>query len=124
MTTHAFRHEPRQRLTDQQRAKLFLDKGGKCHRCGRKLRSGEKWVAEHLIALSVGGDNSPGNWDVTCEWCLPEKNREDAAKAAKGRAVVVSCYVPRDQREGKRGWKPKGSKFNWRKGRYEREAAE
>lgn len=121
---HAFRHVPRARLTDQQRAKLFLDKGGKCHRCKRKLRSGEKWIAEHVLALSVGGDNSAGNWDVTCTWCLPDKNAEDAAKAAKGRAVVVSCYVPRSEREGKRRWKPDGTKFNWRKGRYEREASE
>jgi HNH endonuclease len=112
--THAFRHEPRQRLTRNQRAKLFLEKDGKCHRCGRKLRSGERWVAEHLLALSVGGDNSPDNWGVTCTWCLPEKNREDSKKAAKGRAVVVSCYVPRER--GK--WKREGMRYDWKARRY------
>ena len=118
--TNAFRHAPRERLTDQQRARLFVERGKRCHRCKRSLRSGEKWIAEHLVALSVGGDNSPGNWEVTCEWCLPDKNREDAAKAAKGRAVVVSCYVPRSQR-GKRPWKPPGMVYDWRKKRYVRE---
>jgi 5-methylcytosine-specific restriction protein A len=112
---HPWKHEPRKRLTDQQRAKLFLDKGGKCHKCGRKLRSGDTWVAEHMVALSVGGDNSPENWDVTCEWCFPEKNREDASKAAKGRAVATSCIIPRSQRQ-KKGRPMMGSRASgWRK---------
>ena len=111
---HPWRHEPRQRLTDQQRAKLFLDKGGKCHRCHRKLRSGEKWIAEHLVALSTGGDNSPENWDVTCEWCLPEKNREDAGKTAKMRAVAVSCYVPSGERQKKGRPMPGSKRSGWR----------
>jgi hypothetical protein len=112
---HAFRHEPRERLTDQQRAKLFLDKGGKCHRCRRKLRSGENWTAEHVIALQNGGTNADGNWDVTCDWCLPGKNADDAAIAAKGRAVVVSCYVPRRERQKKGRPMPGTKRSGWKR---------
>jgi 5-methylcytosine-specific restriction protein A len=107
--THAFRHEPRHYLTDQQRAHLFLDKGGICHKCRRKLRPGDTWVAEHLNALSTGGDNKWGNWDVTCSWCLPKKNADDAKKAAKIRAVATAHVVPVSQRQ-KRGKPLPGTK--------------
>ena len=96
-------HVPRETLTDHERAALFLRKRGICHRCTRKIRS-EVWYAEHLNALQTGGDNSKANWDVTCKNCFPLKNAEDAGKAAKSRAVAVSCYVPRSQRQSK--WKP------------------
>lgn len=113
--THAFRHEPRQRLSDQQRAKLFLDRGGKCHACGRKLRSGDDWIAEHVTALQVGGGNEWANLAVTCAWCLPKKNATDAAKAAKGRAVAVASIIPTSQRQ-KKGRPIDGSKRSrWKK---------
>ena len=101
--THPWRHDARETLTDHQKAELFLEKKGRCHRCTRKI-IGEIWYAEHLIALQNGGDNSKANWDVTCKNCFPLKNAEDAGKAAKMRAVAVSCIVPRSQRQSK--WKP------------------
>lgn len=117
--THAFRHEPRQVLTDQQRAKLFLDKDGVCHRCTRKIMGGEVWYAEHFNALSTGGDNSEGNWDVTCTNCFPIKNAEDAGKAKKMRKVAVRHIVPTKQRENYGSFKtPAGKKYDWKKRRY------
>ena len=50
MTNHTFRHEPRQYLTDQEKAELFLEKNGKCHMCKRKLGPADKWIVEHLTA--------------------------------------------------------------------------
>jgi hypothetical protein len=35
---------------------------------------------------------------------LPQKNAEDASKAAKGRAVAVAEIIPTDQRQSK--WQP------------------
>lgn len=93
---HAFRTEERTRLTPQQRAKLFLDRGGKCHKCGRKLRAGDKWIDEHIQALENGGTNDWSNRGITCSWCFPVKNREDDAIAAKTRHVAVKHYVPTD----------------------------
>ena len=112
---HAFKHEPREYLTDHQKAALFLERGGKCHKCERKLRSGSKWIVEHLIALSCGGTNDWKNLGITCEWCLPAKNAEDAAKAAKIRAVAVASVLPTDQRR-KKGRPLVGSKRSgWRR---------
>jgi len=109
MTTHAFRHEPRQRLTDQERTKLFLDRGGRCHRCTRKLGPSDTWTDEHVIALENGGKNEWDNRDISCSWCKPIKDAEDHKKAAKGRAVAVACIIPPSQRQ-KRGPPIPGSK--------------
>jgi 5-methylcytosine-specific restriction endonuclease McrA len=99
--THAFRHEPRQRLTDQQRARLFLERGGICHRCTAKIRQGRRWYDEHLIALENGGTNAWENRVLTCENCFAPKNAEDDKKAAKGRAVATACIIPPSQRQRK-----------------------
>lgn len=91
------------------RAKVFKDKGGKCHRCGRIIDAagGERWTCEHLIALINGGENRERNLDVTCGWCLPAKNAEDVAeksrvyrKAAKNIGVDLNPKRKRIQSAG------------------------
>lgn len=69
-------------VPDRVRVRVFTAKGGRCHRCSRKIgiSAGEKWTCEHLIALINGGENRERNLDVTCRWCLPEKNAEDVAE--------------------------------------------
>jgi 5-methylcytosine-specific restriction protein A len=99
--THAFEHVPRKQFTDQQRAKIFLERGGKCHKCERKLGSGDDWILEHIVALQNGGTNADSNMGVTCSWCLPAKNKADAGLAAKGRAQAVAHVIPTSQRRKK-----------------------
>lgn len=60
---------------------------GRCGQCGRKIRPGEGWTLEHLIALINGGKNAEDNLGVTCDWCLPAKNAADVAVKAKTAAV-------------------------------------
>ena len=60
---------------------------GKCHRCGRKIRAGERWVLEHLKALINGGRNAEDNLCLTCCNCLPIKNAEDVAEKSKVYAI-------------------------------------
>lgn len=64
------------------RARVFLAKGGRCHRCSRLVQPslGDKWTLEHLVAIINGGANAEANLDVTCSWCLPAKNAEDVAE--------------------------------------------
>lgn len=114
MTTHAFRHEPRHTLTDQQRAKLFLERGGKCHKCERKLGPADVWIVEHLIALENGGTNEWWNLALTCSWCLPAKNRADAAIAAKTRAIATAHIVPTSQRQKKGKPIPGSKRSGWK----------
>ena len=112
--TSPWEHEPRERLTDQQRAKLFMERDGKCHRCGTKVR-GKKWYDEHVIALENGGTNKWDNRDITCYLCFHPKNTEDHGKAAKSRAVATKHVIPRSQRKDRTPLP--GSRGHWSKRR-------
>ncbi len=116
-----FQTTPRKRLTDQQKAKLFLERGGRCHRCRRKLRVGDIWTDEHVLSLENGGTNDWDNRDICCSWCFKPKNAEDRKQAAKSRAVATRNIVPEATRQKSRLAKPQGMKWNWRRSRYERE---
>lgn len=112
---HPWRHEKRQQLTDQQRARLFLERNGRCHRCTRKIMRGEKWYDEHVASLGNGGTNAWGNRDLTCVNCFKPKNAEDAKKQAKGRSVATAGIIPPSQRQ-RRGRPMMGSRASgWRK---------
>jgi 5-methylcytosine-specific restriction enzyme A len=65
------------------RLRVWEAKEGRCHRCGRKITAGEKWTCEHVRALINGGQNREKNLDVTCSWCLPDKNAEDVAEKSR-----------------------------------------
>ena len=69
------------------RLRVFERCEGRCGQCGRKIRPGEGWTLEHLIALINGGKNAEPNLGVTCDWCLPAKNAADVAQKAKTAAV-------------------------------------
>lgn len=70
-------------VPDRVRVRVFEAKGGCCHACGRKIRAGDKWTCEHLVALINGGENREGNLGVTCLWCLPGKNSADVAEKSR-----------------------------------------
>lgn len=97
----AFTSNVRKRFTVHQKAQIFLAAEGRCHRCTRKLSSGDDWTVEHLVALQNGGTNDVSNMSITCSWCFRPKNAEDAKKAAKGRRVAVNTIVPRRERLSK-----------------------
>jgi len=69
------------------RARVFEDCEGRCHRCGRLIGPADHWTLEHLIALINGGKNAEANMCLTCDWCLPVKNAEDAAIKSHGTKV-------------------------------------
>lgn len=112
--THAFRHEPRQVLTDQQRVKLFLERGGICHRCTVKITRGRKWYDEHLQSLGTGGTNAWDNRVLTCENCFHPKNADDAKKLAKMRSTAVHNIIPPSQRQKKGRPLPGTKRSGWK----------
>lgn len=107
--SHAFETTPRKRLTDQQRAKLFLDHDGRCYICTRRIRPGEQWEDEHVQSLENGGSNDIENRRPVCKNCHAPKTAEDRKLAAKTRAVAVAHIIPPSQRQ-KRGPPIPGSK--------------
>ena len=108
---------PRERLTDQEKARLYLERDRKCWDCGRVVRPGEKWSIEHIIALENGGSNDWDNLGVCCPNCKPAKDAADHAKAAKSRHVRTKHVVPnseRDKRHGFKGWRNMRGEPVWR----------
>lgn len=65
------------------RLRVFDAKGGRCHKCRRKIRVGESWTCEHVKAIINGGENRESKLDLTCSNCLPEKNADDVAEKSK-----------------------------------------
>jgi 5-methylcytosine-specific restriction endonuclease McrA len=92
---NAFAHEPRGSMPPQRRARIFELCGGRCHKCKRRLYPGDFWIVEHVIALECGGTDEDSNLSITCEWCLPEKNAEDHAKAGHIRRSATKHIVPK-----------------------------
>jgi 5-methylcytosine-specific restriction endonuclease McrA len=43
------------------RARIFETHNGVCHLSGRKIRPGEAWELEHIIALCNGGEHRESN---------------------------------------------------------------
>jgi len=66
------------------RLRVFERNRGRCHKCTRPLYPKDTWTLEHLVAIINGGQNRESNLDVTCSWCVPGKNAEDAAIKKKG----------------------------------------
>ena len=91
----------RKRLSKKRRARLFLERGGRCHRCREKIEAGSRWVVEHYTSLENGGTNDWHNLDLTCPGCFHPKNKEDRGKAKKGRKLRERQAKHRERMEGK-----------------------
>jgi 5-methylcytosine-specific restriction protein A len=96
-----FHHEPRRRLSPQERAKIFADHEGKCAKCTRPLRARDRWDADHILALENGGTNDLSNFRPLCEWCHGSKTADDHAQAGHNRRTYTKHYVPSEFRRSK-----------------------
>ena len=52
----------RQALTKEQRNLILSKTGGRCHICGGKIKKGENWQADHVLAHAHGGKHSIENY--------------------------------------------------------------
>jgi 5-methylcytosine-specific restriction protein A len=91
---------PRKHLSPTQRLRLFEAHKGICGICGREIRSGQRWIVEHMRALSLGGTNEPENLRPVHTACADAKTHGrdgDLAKAAKAkRSKMASLGIKRD----------------------------
>ena len=84
--TSPFSHEPRRRPSGQKMARIFAACDGRCRGpCKRKLRPGEDWDADHIIALENGGTNDIDNFQILCAGCHALKTKADHAAAERQR---------------------------------------
>lgn len=89
---------PRKPLTPTQRLRLFEAHKGTCALCGREIRSGEKWIDEHLRALGLGGSNDLDNRAPVHVACAKAKtDKEDIPRIAKAkRSKMAALGIKRD----------------------------
>lgn len=102
--TNPFTHAKRGSMTPQRMARIFAARDGKCHKCGRKLRPGDDYDFDHIIALENGGTDEDSNIAPCCDWCHIEKTSDDHAAAGHSRRVYSKHVVPK-KLSRKRGWR-------------------
>lgn len=96
----------RRPMTKARRVRLFLEADGVCCLCEQRIRDGEAWTIEHLIALSLGGKDTDENCRPAHERCRRVKDKQDAAAKAKRDRIVDAGY----RGEGKKKSRFPGSK--------------
>lgn len=106
----------RRSLTMNQRVRIFDANEGRCHLCGVKIKTGEKWDADHIIPRGLTGSDDLSEFAPAHVDCHRDKTRGDnrtVKKAVRTRAKHLGLKRPTRFR------KPPGAKFNWSRGRYE-----
>ena len=76
---------PRKPLTPTQRLKLFEAHKGICVLCNKEIKSGEKWIDEHIRPLALGGSNDLENRRPVHVVCAAVKTPNDLAAIAKAK---------------------------------------
>jgi len=87
---------PRKPMGWMRRLRIFEAASGICHLCERKIQSGEKWEAEHVRPLALGGADDESNLRPAHLACHSDKTRSDAAdiaRAKRRKAKHVGAFV-------------------------------
>jgi 5-methylcytosine-specific restriction enzyme A len=66
------------------RVRVFERHGGICHLSGRRIRAGDLWDVDHVVALVNGGENRESNLAPA----LRDKHREKTAADVAEKATV------------------------------------
>ena len=64
------------------RVRVFDRHGGRCHLTGRRIRAGEAWDCEHVVALANGGQHRETNLAPALKAPHREKTAADVAEKA------------------------------------------
>lgn len=67
--------------------RIFERNKGKCHITGVKIRAGDQWDCDHVIALCNGGENRESNLAPAIKSAHRKKTAEDVAQKAKDRRI-------------------------------------
>jgi len=88
---------PRKPLSPRERLKLFESHGGRCVICKQPIRSGERWIDEHIIPLGLGGSNDMSNRGPAHFKCAETKTSDDLPRIAKAkRSKMAALGIRRD----------------------------
>lgn len=85
----------RKHFSRTERVRLFDLHGGACHICQEKIRVGEAWELEHIVAWELTRDDSDGNVKPAHKDCHKTKTAIDVAnirKADRIRAKHIGAW--------------------------------
>lgn len=71
-----------QAIPPRVRVRVFDNHGGICHLSGRRIRAGEAWDCDHIIALANGGQHRESNLAPALKAAHREKTKADVAEKA------------------------------------------
>ncbi len=87
----------RKPLSSRDRLKLFEAHKGLCVICKQPIRSGERWIDEHIIPLGLGGSNDMGNRGPVHVKCAEAKTGDDIPRIAKAkRSKMAALGIKKD----------------------------
>ncbi len=93
---------PDAKIPDRVRLRIFERHGGICHLTGRKIRPGEAWDCDHVLALINGGEHREANLRPALRTAHRVKTAEDVrqkAKSARIRKRAAGIKKPRTLRQ-------------------------
>ena len=80
----------RRKLTPHRRLKVWESTGGVCVLCEHKIDGvRERWIAEHIRALELGGEDDLSNIGPAHESCAFAKTRNDHCRAAQAKRQKI-----------------------------------
>lgn len=94
------------------RLRVFERFDGVCQITGRKIRPGDEWDCDHVLALINGGEHRESNLQPALKDAHREKTAEDVkqkARDARVRKKHLGLHQPKTRLPGSRGskWKAK-----------------
>lgn len=90
-----------QAIPTRVRVRVFDRHGGRCHISGRRIRAGEAWDCDHIVALVNGGEHRESNFAPALTEFHRAKTREDVAEKSRvyrKRAKHLGVKKPRTMR--------------------------
>lgn len=94
----------RRSLSTKARVEFFLSRKGECAGCGMKCDRG--WELDHVVALALGGDDEPSNWQVLCLPCHRAKSRgADVPAIARAKRRQAKHVLGIRKPSSFKGWK-------------------
>jgi 5-methylcytosine-specific restriction protein A len=82
-------------IPNRVRVRVWTAAQGHCEACGRKIMAGERWEADHTIALINGGEHRESNLRCVCPWCHKAKTRADVAEKSTVYRKKAKHVLPR-----------------------------
>ena len=80
----------RRKLTPHRRLQVWEITGGRCVLCHRMINSvRERWIAEHMRALELGGADDLSNMGPAHEVCALVKTKDDHRRAGKAKRQKI-----------------------------------